>query len=167
MDLGTTIRDGGLLSVIASIYLLILLRAYPRLFLRHYPKAVRDVVPAKSAREITASSIVGVPFIVLLLAAPIWSTVRMQNTSLEPLSFGVLFANAFGVIWLFNLVDLLILDWLIVCFFTPKWVILPGSEHLQIPKPYFDHFRGFLTGTVLSVVVGLGTAACLSFLKNR
>jgi hypothetical protein len=27
-------------------------------------------------------------------------------------------------------VDLLILDWLIVCWFKLRWAILPGTEHM-------------------------------------
>ena len=55
-----------------------------------------------------------------------------------------LFAYAFGVLFIFNLVDLLILDWLIVCWFKPRWVVLPGTEHIVIPKPYLHHFKRFL-----------------------
>jgi hypothetical protein len=72
-----------------------------------------------------------------------------------------LFAHAFGVFFLFNLVDLLILDWLIVCKFNPHWVALPGAEHIVIAKPYLLHFKGFLIGTVGSVIVGLAIAAVL------
>jgi hypothetical protein len=64
--------------------------------------------------------------------------------------------------FIFNLVDLLILDWLIVCWFKPRWVILPGTEHIVIPNPYLHHFKEFLMGTVGLVIVGLGIAAVLS-----
>ena len=73
--------------------------------------------------------------------------------------FWELFAHAFSVIFIFNLVDLLILDWLIVCWLKPHWVMLPGTGHIVIPKPYLHHFKGFLLGTVLAVVVGLAIAA--------
>ena len=72
-----------------------------------------------------------------------------------------LFAYAFGVLFIFNLVDLLILDWIIVCWFEPRWVILPGTEHIVIPKQYLHHFKGFLMGTVVSVLGGLAIAALL------
>jgi len=73
-----------------------------------------------------------------------------------------LFAYAFGVLFLFNLVDLLILDWLIVCWLEPRWVILPGTEHIVIPKQYLHHFKGFLIGTVGLAIAGLAIAALLS-----
>ena len=73
-----------------------------------------------------------------------------------------LFTYAFGVLFIFNLVDLLILDWLIVCWFEPRWVILPGTEHIVIPKQYLHHFKGFLIGTVGLAIVGLAIAALLN-----
>jgi len=73
-----------------------------------------------------------------------------------------LFAYAFGVLFLFNLVDLLILDWLIVCWLEPRWVILPGTEHIVAPKQYLHHFKGFLIGTVGLAIAGLAIAALLS-----
>lgn len=155
------VRDGALVSVIGSTYLLILLRFNPRIFLRHYPKEIRAVVPPKSAKEIRISALLGIPFLLLLFGAPFYSALLWRTTTQGRASFWELFAHAFGVFFLFNLVDLLILDWLIVCRFTPRWVILPGSEHIVIPKPWFHHFHGFLIGTVSSVVVGLAIAALL------
>ena len=38
LDITRVVRDGALLSVVASTYLLVLLRFRPRIFLRHYPK---------------------------------------------------------------------------------------------------------------------------------
>jgi hypothetical protein len=87
-----------------------------------------------------------------------------RTATLESRSFWELFAYAFGVLFIFNLVDLLILDWLIVCWFKPSWAILPGTEHIVIPKPYLHHFMGFLIGTVGLVFLGFAIAALLHFL---
>jgi hypothetical protein len=59
---------------------------------------------------------------------------------------------------------LVILDWLIVCWFKPGWLILPGTEHIAIPKPYLHHFKEFLMGTVGLAIVGLAVAALVRFL---
>lgn len=69
-----------------------------------------------------------------------------------------------GVFSRSNLIDLRILDWLILCRLTPRWVILPGTEHVVIPKPYLQHFKWVLMGPVVSVIVGLAIAALLHFL---
>ena len=72
------------------------------------------------------------------------------------------FAYAFGVFLIFNLVDLLIPDWLIVCWLKPHWVILAGTEHIAIPNPYLHHFKEFLMGTAGLGIVSLAIAALLS-----
>jgi hypothetical protein len=157
LDTTRILRDGALLSVVASTYLLLLLRFNPRIFLRHYPKEIREIVPPKSEKERRISILLG-----LLIGAPFTSALLWRTATLGSHSFWELFAYAFGVLFIFNLVDLLILDWLIVCWFEPRWVILPGTEHIVIPKQYLHHFKGFLMGTVGLVIVGLAIAALLS-----
>ncbi len=97
--------------------------------------------------------LIGVPFAVALL----WRTATLGSDSFWELS-----AYVFGVLFIFNLVDLVILDWLIVCWIKPRWVILPGTEHIAIPNPYLHHFKEFLMGTAGLTVVGLAIAALVT-----
>ncbi len=157
LDTMRIVRDGVLFSLVASTYLLVLLRFNPRIFLRHFPKEVREVVPPKSQKEQRISILLG-----LLIGAPFISALLWRTATFGSHSFWELFAYAFGVLFIFNLVDLLVLDWLIVCWLEPRWVILPGTEHIVIPKQYFHHFKGFLIGTVGLVIVGLAIAALLN-----
>jgi hypothetical protein len=159
LDTMRIVRDGALLSVVGSTYLLVLLRFNPRIFLGHYPKEIRDIVPAKSKKEQRMSILLG-----LLIAAPLGSALLWRTATLGSHSFRELFAYAFGVLFIFNLVDLIILDWLIVCWVKPRWVILPGTEHIPIPNPYVHHFKEFLMGTVGLGIVGVAIAALLHFL---
>ncbi len=151
------VRDGALLSVVVSTYLLVLLRFNPRIALQHYPKEIQEIVPPKSRKERRISILFG-----LLIGVPYSAVLLWRTATLETHSFRELFAYAFGVLFMFNLVDLLILDWLIVCWFEPRWVILPGAEHIVLPKQYLHHFKGFLMGTVGLAAVGLAIAALLS-----
>ena len=158
LDTTRILRDGALLSVVASTYLLVLLRFKPRIFLRHFPREIREVVPPKSETERRMSILFG-----LLIGVPFLSALLWRTATLGSHSFWELFAYAFGVLFIFNLVDLLILDWLIVCWFEPRWMTLPGTEHIVVPKQYFHHFKGFMVGTVGLVIAGLAIAALLSF----
>ena len=101
-------------------------------------------------------------FLGLLIGAPLTSALLWRTATLETHSFWERFAYAFGVLFIFNLVDLLILDWLIVCKFRLRWVILPGAEHIAMPIPYLHHFKEFLMGAVGLVIVGLAIAALIS-----
>jgi hypothetical protein len=150
-------RDGATLSLLGSICLLVLLRFNLRMFLRHFPKEIREVVPRPSKKERRMSILLG-----LLIAAPFGSVLLWRTATLGGHSFWERFAYAFGVLFIFNVVDLLILDWLIVCLLKPHWVIFPGTEHIEAPHPYLHHFKGFVTGTVGLVIVGLAIAALSS-----
>jgi hypothetical protein len=158
------LRDGALLSVVASTYLLVLLRFNPRIFLKHFPKEIRKIVPPKSEKERRISILLGVPLGLLFIGSTFASALLWRASAQGSRSFWELFAHVFGLFFLFNLVDLLILDWLIVCRFTPSWLIIPGTEHIMMPKEYLYHFKGFLMGTVVSVIGGLAIAALLHFL---
>jgi hypothetical protein len=66
--------------------------------------------------------------------------------------------TSFGVVFLFNLIDWLLLDWLIFCTITPPFVVLPGTAGMSGYKDYGMHVRGFLVGSVLSAVIGIAVA---------
>jgi hypothetical protein len=164
LDTMRIVRDGALLSAMASTYLLVLLRFNPRMFLRHFPKEIREIVPAKSEKERRMSIMLGVPLGLLFIGSTVASALLWRASAQGSPSFWELFAHVFGLFFLFNLVDLLILDWLIVCRFTPRWLIIPGTEQIVMPKEYLYHFKGFLMGTVVSVIGGFGIAVPLHFL---
>ena len=110
------------------------------------------------------SLIFGIPFLVLLVAVPFISTLALKRQDGGDVSFLQLFLNAFGVAFAFNLVDLLLLDWLMFCTITPKFVVISGTEGMEGYKDYSYHFRASMIGTVLSVVAGLVIAGIVSFL---
>ncbi len=151
------LQDGAFLSVVVSTYLLVLMRFAPRIFLQHYPQEIRKLVPPKSSKERRMSILLGLFIGVPFISALVWRTATLGSHS-----FWEHFAYAFGVLFIFNLFDLLILDWLIVCWFEPRWVILPGTEHIVLPKQYLHHFKGFLMGTVGLAIAGLVIAAVLN-----
>ena len=157
------IIDGSLLSVLASITILGILRFNPRLFLQDYPDVIQERVHPKTDQEKRLSLMVGIPFLILLLLVPFLSTLSLAKQVGEERFFS-LFINAFGVTFLFNLVDLLVLDWLIFCLITPDFLVIPGTKGMQAYKDYRFHFRAFLIGTALSIVAGLGIAGIVLIL---
>jgi len=164
IDVSQTFLDGVLLSLIASIYLIGVLRFNPRLFLQDYPAVIQELVPPKTEQEKRQSLIIGIPFLILLAAVPFISTLNLKQESELTVSFLQLFLNAFGVVFIFNLVDLVLLDWVIFCYFTPAFVVIPGTEENPAYKDYGYHFRASLIGTVLSIGAGLVIAGILVFL---
>jgi hypothetical protein len=155
MDLTRTLLDGMILTILASIYIIITLKYNPRIWLQDYPKDIQNMVPPKTGREKRLSLILGIPFIILLLGVPFLSTLAMGLRSRGDVGFIPLFVNAFSVTFVFNIIDWLVLDWLMFCTITPRFVVIPGTEGAAGYKNYFFHFRGFLIGTLLSIVGGL------------
>jgi hypothetical protein len=165
-DIGKILIDGGIFSLIASLYLLGILRFNPRLFLQDYPQEIQMRVPPKSDQEKRQSLLLGIPFLVLLVVGPLLSTLFLQRGHGGELGFFPLFLQAFGVSFLFNLTDLLVLDWLVLCLITPRFLIIPGSEGEEGYMDYGFHFRGFLVGTLLSIISG-GIIAGLVYIYCR
>ena len=148
------LRDGLILSVLSSALLIIALYVNPRSFLQDYPEEIQALVPPKTTKEKRIALAFGIPFLILLTAIPLLSTFFIEALSGYTAPFWALFVNAFGVAFVFNLVDWLLLDWVMFCTITPKFVVIPGTEGHPAYKNYGFHFRGFLVGTALSAAAG-------------
>lgn len=78
-------------------------------------------------------ALLGIPFWLCLIGFPLaaaLATKAAQGNAFE------IFLSAAGTLFLFNLVDWLILDWLIVCTITPRFMVLPGTEGMAGYKNY-------------------------------
>ena len=148
-------------SVLASAVLFAMGLSNPRLMLQDYPKDVQAAVAPKTAQEKRQTLYWGLPFWVFLLGFPFLAALSAKAAHQ---GFWEIFLSAFGVFFLGNLVDWLIIDWLIFCTITPKFVVLPGTEGMAGYKNYAMHFKGFLIGTVIAVVVGLIIATLVAVL---
>ena len=131
----------------------------PRWFVQDYPPAIQAMVPPKTVEERRLGTVWGLPFLLLLLAGPLWSTWGLHRQLGAASSFLALFGNAAGIALVFNVVDWLVLDWLLFCTWTPRFMVIPGSEGSPAYKDYAFHFRGFLIGCLFSGIGGLAIAA--------
>ncbi len=82
------------------------------------------------------------------------SSVRLAQIGSESVFFSVYFGT-FGVLLVFNAVDLLLVDWLIFVTLRPKVVVLPGTEGAEGYGDYGFHFRAFLKGLAGSLIGSL------------
>jgi hypothetical protein len=167
MNISNIIRiliDGATLALIASLFIVITLRINPRIWLNDYPKDIRAKVPPQTSHEKRISLLLGLPFILLLVGFPFVSSLTLKQEFPGQAAFSALFINSFGVIFIFNLADWLLLDWLVFCIITPAFIVLEGTEGMPGYKNFLFHFQGFITGTFLSITYGLIAAAIISFL---
>ena len=73
----------------------------------------------------------------------------------ERADFLTLFWFLFIIAMSWNVVDLLVMDWLLVCTVRPAWLIIPGTENCSSYSDYGHHFKGFLIGCVYTTLMAL------------
>jgi len=139
---------GGVLSAVMAALVLGLLRINPEILLKDYPPDIQEKYGPMSERSkrqrIPVAIVLGAVVLGIVIAS--FATVREQRGG--NISFLTAFVHLFVMFSVFNVVDLLLLDWLVVAI-GPRWVVLPGTEGSAGYKDYWFHFRGFLIGIVL------------------
>jgi hypothetical protein len=116
-NLTKILTDGAILSLFASSWLILALRVNPRIFLHDYPDIIHEKVPQKNGAEKRLTYVFGLPFMLLLLLGPFFSTLVLEAHG--ETRFWALWLNAAGVMFVFNMVDWLILDWFMFCTLVP------------------------------------------------
>lgn len=68
-----------------------------------------------------------------------------------------LFANAYLVFLVFNLFDLVVIDYLVLLVWKPKFMVMPGGKAMMEMHTLPFHIVGFFKGMVIGMVVALIT----------
>lgn len=146
---------GLIWSVMWSVYVFLILKFYPFSMLHDYPKDIQAAVtiekPTK-AQEKAAKRFGAVGGLIILGVLLAFGLLRFHS---EQASFLQVLKYIFIIAMTWNVIDLLIMDWLIVCTITPKWIVLRGTEGCKGYKDYFFHFKGFLVGCVYTALMAL------------
>lgn len=151
---------GVIQSALLSFVLLLIGLKNPRMMLQDYPKSIKNAVPPKTQEEKRLGRIYGAPFILIFIIYPIFAAWREACVA----SLLEAFLFIWAIMMFSNLYDLLILDWLVMCTITPRWMVLPGTEGNRGYKDYYFHFVGFLKGIVITAVLSLVSALTLRFI---
>jgi hypothetical protein len=156
MQFGDVLRTALLFGLPACVLLggilLLMVSGNPRLMLQDYPKDVQAAVPSKTAQEKRQTTYWAIPFWLVLLGFPTAAAIATKAAGGG--LFEIILA-AFGVGLIVNLFDWLVLDWLVFCMWTPSFAIIPGTAGFAGYKDYGMHFRGFLIGAALSIILGV------------
>ncbi|MGH1299854.1 nitroreductase [Bacillus pretiosus] len=144
---------GVIMSIVLSVMILGSLYCNPRLSLTEYPKDIQKVVFPKSIYEKKQTIYFNIAYNAILFGTPFVSTYILHKH--EKLLYIDAYLHTFGILMIFNLVDLFILDWLIFCWITPKFVVIPSTEGMKGYKDYKFHLRGSIVGTKFLAIVSL------------
>ncbi|HNB51195.1 MAG TPA: hypothetical protein PK530_04605 [Anaerolineales bacterium] len=149
-------------SLIISLSFLGLGRLNPEIWLNDYPPDIKARFGPMSAQTDRQRKMLGVPLILFMLAFPFY--VILQQA--KPLTYWEVFGSLLFIYTFFNLVDLLVLDWLVFNTIQPGFIILPGTEGMAGYKDYGFHFRASIKGQIgMTVLSLLGAGVLMLFIS--
>ncbi|OWT50090.1 nitroreductase [Bacillus sp. K2I17] len=151
---------GVIMSIVLSVMILGSLYYNPRLSLTEYPKDIQKVVFPKSIHEKKQTIYFNIAYNAILFGTPVVSTYILHKH--EKLLYVDAYLHTFGILMIFNLVDLFIIDWLIFCWITPRFVVIPSTEGMKEYKDYKFHLRGAIVGTKFLAIVSLFLAGIVT-----
>ncbi len=119
-------------------YLMILMMSLsPRIWAySDYSEEIKAKVPPQTKKEKRLGIILSLPWLVFTFGFPILSTVLLKGKLGGEIPYWTAFINVFVMVFTFNLIDLIVLDWIIVSWITPNFVMIPGTE-----KADYEDFR--------------------------
>jgi hypothetical protein len=162
--LNSALVCGMVLSVVLTAIMIISAAIAPDMWVGDYPPDVKERFGPMSPRAARIRPFVAVFVFGAAFAVPI---IGLYLLSLNVGPIGVLPALAFSVIVLlvFNVFDLLVLDWLLFCTIQPRVMVLPGTEGMAGYRDYRFHFIGFLKGSMFCTAGGLVLASIWSVVQ--
>lgn len=150
---------GLILSALMTALILATLYWRPMIWIGDAPKDVQAAVGPMSEDDRSFKKIAGLVVFALLIGLFTISTINLARLAGDSLSFTAVALSTFIIYMVFNLVDLVLIDWLLIVTLRPSFAMIPGTENLASYGDYGFHFRAFLRGTVGGVVLSLVVAA--------
>ncbi len=124
------------------------------MFVSDYPPDIRQRYGPMSPRAARLRPYIAALLFVTVLVVPIIGLFALR-AQIDYVPFLPAFAFSGITLLVFNVFDLIILDWLFFCTIQPRSMVLPGTEGMAGYRDYRFHFIGFLKGLGFSAVGGL------------
>ncbi len=155
---------GLLLSLSLSILFVGLAWISPESWVDDYPPDIRARYGPMSDRAKRLRRSAGIPLAIIMLGSIALAMVSLWGSSGGQIGFFDAFVVIFVMLLMFNLVDLLLIDWLFFVSIQPRFIVLPGTEGMAGYKDYGFHLRAFFKGLGASflgslVLAGMAWAA--------
>jgi hypothetical protein len=134
------------------------------MFVGDYPPDIQQKFGPMSPRAARLRPFIASILFLTVLVIPITGLFALQA---EVLSIPFLPALVFSILTLlvFNIYDLIVLDWIFFCTIQPRSMVLPGTEGMAGYRDYRFHFIGFLKGLGFCAAGGLLIAILWSALQ--
>lgn len=145
---------GAVFGVVFSIAVLIMGRVNAEMILNDYPPDIRAKYGEMSERTRKQANLASLPLLVVLGLVVVLGLSQLRSLYGE-LTFLNTFIVSVVIFQIWNLLDLVLLDWFLLMVLKPRFMILPGTEGMAGYKDYAFHFRKFLNGIVFTTILSL------------
>jgi len=161
---GNTLLDAIFYAIGFTLILMGPFAINARFFWHDMPQAIKDQTEPPSPKEKRWMLLISIAFFAFGLLYPLFSGIAFNNLHAGRPGFWAMFWHIFWLPMAANLVDWLILDWLLFATIRPKFMAIPGTHGDPAYHEYKSHFIGFLIGTSISIALGLVFAAIFHLL---
>ena len=145
---------GMIFGMVFSAAMLIIGRINAEMILNDYPPDIREKYGAMSEATRKQANLMTLP-----LLATLGLVVALGLGQLREISGALTFVETLIVstviFQMWNLLDLVLLDWFLLMTLKPKFMILSGTEGMAGYRDYKFHFRKFLNGIVFTFILAL------------
>lgn len=155
--------DGLLVSALLSAIIFASLLINPRIWLQDYPAPIREKAAPLNAAEKRMRAAIMLVFLATLVGPLYLSAAGLATRSEGDVSFAAAFVHVFLVFSMFNLVDAVVIDYLVLGLLRPRFALIPevaGHEHLLLDPRI--HVGNFLKGFIFCAVFALPIALLVS-----
>lgn len=140
---------GSVLLVVPTAVLVLSLRWGWPAFEEDYPDDVRALLPEPTRAEKLGGGVLGVAFLISLLTTLVVTTATWPAAQTD---FRAAWLMALGAVVLFCLIDLVFVDWILICTWRPAWVMPRGTESAPGWGDHGFHLRAQLAPKGLAVL---------------
>lgn len=149
---------GTVFGVVFSIAMLIIGRINAEMILNDYPPDIRAKYGPMNERTRRQANLVTLPLLATLGLIVVLGLGQLRSVNGQ-LTFLSTFIFTTVIFQVWNLLDLVLLDWLLLMTLRPRFMILPGTEGMAGYRDYGFHFRKFLNGIVFTLLLSLVVTA--------
>ncbi|WP_026499133.1 hypothetical protein [Butyrivibrio sp. WCD2001] len=146
---------GLMWSVLWIGYIFVVLKWYPWELLHDYPEDIKEAatLPEPTDKQKKQAKLVcGIICLVIFGSLLAFGLTKFASAQ-TPFLMVLIYIFILGMTW--NAIDLLVMDWILVCLITPKIVVIEGTEGCKGYKDYMFHFKGFLIGCVYTAIMAI------------
>ena len=143
---------GTIFGFVFGVGMLLIGRVNPEMMLSNYPPDVRTKYGPMSEQTRKQANVASLLVIGALGLIVILGLAQLRSFSGKLTMRDTLIMTTV-IFQLWNLIDLVLLDWLLFVTFKPRFMILPGTEGMAGYNDYGFDFQKFLTGIVITLIL--------------